>query len=76
MWKAFPDLHLRYEVLAAVGDLIVGQIRFTGTSHGPYLGKPPTGKRFEAWGLSLIRMPKGSSWRNGPAWMNSAFACS
>jgi len=59
MWKAFPDLRLKYEVLAVAGDLLVGRLSFTGTNSGPYLGKPATGKRFEVWGLSDIRIREG-----------------
>jgi steroid delta-isomerase-like uncharacterized protein len=44
LYRAFPDLHVAVEDLVAEGDRVVCRNVVTGTNHGAYLGRPPTGK--------------------------------
>jgi predicted ester cyclase len=58
-WASFPDLHYYGEVIAAAGDSYTCRYSNSGTHRGVFLGKAPTGKHFEAWGLSLCRVQDG-----------------
>lgn len=46
--NAFPDLHFTIHQILAEGDLVAGRATCTGTHTGDLMGRPPTGKRFEA----------------------------
>jgi predicted ester cyclase len=59
MWNAFPDLRFRGEVILVGEDGYTARWVFAGTHTGPYLGKPPTGKRFEMSGMGAYRMHGG-----------------
>ena len=43
---AFPDVHMDIVELIAEGDTVVGRFRCSGTHQGPWLGQPPTRRRF------------------------------
>jgi steroid delta-isomerase-like uncharacterized protein len=51
----FPDLHTRIEDLVDAGDTVVVRITVTGTHRAPYRGIPPTGRRFRAGEIIIIR---------------------
>jgi predicted ester cyclase len=57
--KSFSDLRVKTEVIFAAGDMVAFRYAFTGTQDGVYRGKAPTGKRFEAWGLNVMRIKGG-----------------
>jgi predicted ester cyclase len=43
---AFPDVRMETVALVAEGDTVVGHFRCSGTHTGPWMGRPPTGRRF------------------------------
>ena len=58
-WASFPDVRIGHEVIAAAGDSYTARWSLSGTHNGMYVGKAPTGKHFEAWGLFVHRMQDG-----------------
>jgi len=44
---SFPDVHMDVLELIAEGDKVVGRFHCSATHLGPWLGHPPTGRRFE-----------------------------
>jgi predicted ester cyclase len=44
---SFPDVRMEIMELIAEGDTVVGRFACTATHTGPWLGHPPTGRRFE-----------------------------
>jgi ketosteroid isomerase-like protein len=44
---SFPDVHMQVVDLIAEGDKVVGRFRCSATHLGEWLGKAPTGRRFE-----------------------------
>lgn len=42
--RVYPDLHVTIEDLIEEGDKVVSRNTVTGTHHGEYMGRPPTGK--------------------------------
>jgi predicted ester cyclase len=45
---SFPDVHMDTVELLAEGDVVIGRFTCTATHTGPWLGHPPTGRRFTA----------------------------
>jgi predicted ester cyclase len=43
---SFPDVRMDIVELIAEGHTVVGRFRCSGTHQGPWLGHPPTGRRF------------------------------
>jgi steroid delta-isomerase-like uncharacterized protein len=56
---AFPDLHVAIEDLVAEGDRVVMRNTVTGTHLGPFMGLPPTGKRFVVTHIHIFRYVGG-----------------
>ncbi|HEX2075437.1 MAG TPA: ester cyclase [Geodermatophilus sp.] len=44
---SFPDVEMRIVTLVAEGDQVAGRFTCSATHAGPWLGHPPTGRRFE-----------------------------
>jgi predicted ester cyclase len=44
---SFPDFRMEVVELIAEGDKVVAHFRCSGTHLGDWLGRPPTGRRFE-----------------------------
>ncbi|MGH8826902.1 MAG: ester cyclase [Jiangellaceae bacterium] len=44
--NSFGDIHMRIDQLIAENDTVVGRFTCSGTHVGPWLGRPPTGRRF------------------------------
>ncbi len=44
--RAFPDQHWDIRRLVAEGDTVVMHSTHSGTHQGPFMGMPPTGRRF------------------------------
>jgi steroid delta-isomerase-like uncharacterized protein len=59
VYTAVPDPEMRIESLIAEGDQVVARWRAVGTSRGPLLGAPATGKRVEWTGITIYRMADG-----------------
>jgi len=56
---AFPDFHSTILELVAEGDKVVALMTSTGTHQGPFLGVPPTGKRWTIMEMHLMRVRQG-----------------
>ncbi len=44
---SFPDVHMQVVTLIAEDDQVAGRFTCSATHTGPWLGHPPTGRRFE-----------------------------
>ena len=58
---AFPDLHYDTEELIAEDDKVVARTTMRGTHTGPFLGIPPTGRRFEQQQIHILRFVDGKA---------------
>jgi steroid delta-isomerase-like uncharacterized protein len=56
---AFPDATLTVESVIAEGDLVAFRSILRGTHRGPFLGLPPTGRRFEVSIVDVLRVAHG-----------------
>lgn len=56
---AFPDLHIEIEDMVATETRVVSRAKITGTHTGPFLGDPPTGRRFRIEMIDMIRLEEG-----------------
>ena len=56
---AFPDLRVVIHDLVAENDLVVVRATFAGTSQGPLMGTPPTGKLVQIASMVIIRIRDG-----------------
>ena len=56
---AFPDLRVDIHDLVAENDLVVVRATFTGTSRGPLMGAPPTGKPVQIASMVIVRLRDG-----------------
>jgi predicted ester cyclase len=52
--EAFPDLTLTIDFIVADDEKLVAYVTTQGTHLGPFMGAPPTGKRFEARGVDIF----------------------
>ena len=59
MKKAFPDRKVQNEMLLCAGDYVIVRSTVTGTSLGPYFGRPPTGKSFSVMGTDIYLVRDG-----------------
>ena len=57
--SAFPDVKTTVEDILAEGDRTVVRTRWQGTHKGEFQGLQPTGKKFDAQSIDILR------WRNG-----------
>ncbi len=67
---AFPDRKVKNEMLLCAGDYVTVRSTVTGTSTGPYFGKPPTGKTFSVTGTDVYLIKDGkfrARWGNEDA---------
>lgn len=58
--RAMPDLHLTIEEMVASGDRLWVRMTSRGTHRGPFMGFPPTGKRFEITVIDVCRFEDGT----------------
>ena len=56
---AFPDLRVEIHDLVAEDDLVVVRATFAGTSRGPLMGAPPTGKPVQIASMVIVRLRDG-----------------
>jgi steroid delta-isomerase-like uncharacterized protein len=56
---AFPDLNLAMDELIIKGNNIVMRWTWKGTNTGPMAGQPPTGKKIQVPGASIVRIVDG-----------------
>lgn len=67
---AFPDRKVKNEMLLCAGDYVIVRSTVTGTSTGPYFGRPPTGKSFSVMGTDIYLVRDGqlrARWGNEDA---------
>lgn len=67
---AFPDRKVKNEMLLCAGDYVIVRSTVTGTSTGPYFGRPPTGKTFSVMGTDIYLVRDGqlrARWGNEDA---------
>ena len=57
---SFPDIHWEVHEQIAEGDKVVNRFTVTGTHTGtPFMGIPPSGKRFEQKGIGIDHVVDG-----------------
>ncbi|MCI0441064.1 MAG: ester cyclase [Chloroflexi bacterium] len=56
---AFSDLKVRLDDVLAEGDRVAARFTTTGTSTGPLMGMPPTGKQVTFGGITILRFAGG-----------------
>ena len=59
--KAFPDLHFEIHDMLAEGELVAFRSTMTGTHHGPFQGRPPTGKQVSVAHMHFVRLINGKA---------------
>ena len=57
--RAFSDFHLEIQDLTVAGDTAWARLVATGTHDGPFMGQPPTGRRFRADVFDVVRVVDG-----------------
>ena len=57
--RAFSDFHLEIQDLTVAGDTAWARLVATGTHDGPFMGHPPTGRRFRADVFDVVRVVDG-----------------
>jgi steroid delta-isomerase-like uncharacterized protein len=56
---AFPDLKSEVGVMLVDGELVAGQLTFTGTHRGDFMGIPATGMPISMKGIDIVRIRDG-----------------
>ena len=56
---AFPDLHMRIDLIVAEEDLVVARWTTEGTNTGQWGDVPPTGKYARFSGVNIFRIAQG-----------------
>src|SRR5262245_17429557 len=56
---AFPDIHISTDAMIGEGDLLAIRHTIRGTHQHEFLGIPPTGRRIEVAGVTIIRFANG-----------------
>jgi steroid delta-isomerase-like uncharacterized protein len=59
LMAAFPDLQFDVVSRLARGDFVAEEWSLRGTHRGPFMGIPPTGRRVEIPGMSLVKLSDG-----------------
>ena len=58
---AFPDIHYDTEEVIAEDDKVAIRTTMRGTHAGPFLGIPPTGRRFEQQQIHILHFANGKA---------------
>ena len=56
---AFPDLAITVNERVAADDRVAVRLKITGTDTGGFRGKPPSGRKINAWGVEFLRIQDG-----------------
>jgi steroid delta-isomerase-like uncharacterized protein len=67
-WKAFPDLRFRVTGTVAEQNRIAISWSAEGTHHGPIMNIPPTGRKVQVRGVSIIDVKDGLVTRGQYIW--------
>jgi steroid delta-isomerase-like uncharacterized protein len=57
--RGFPDFAVTVDWLLVDGDRVVIRSRAEGTHDGLFMGHPPSGRRFSATGIDVLRFADG-----------------
>jgi steroid delta-isomerase-like uncharacterized protein len=58
--SAFPDLQIALEEIVANGNIVMAEVRITGTHEGEFKGLPPTGRSVEIRGMGKFLITDGT----------------
>lgn len=67
-WKAFPDLYFIVTNTVVQGCQVVSVWQAEGTHQGPIMNIPPTGRRVQVRGVSIIKVKDGLVVRGQYIW--------
>ena len=67
-WKAFPDLHFTVTNTVVQGCQVVSIWQAEGTHRGPIMNIPPTGRKVQVRGVSIIEVKDGLVVRGQYIW--------
>jgi steroid delta-isomerase-like uncharacterized protein len=67
-YAAIPDAHVHVERMVAEYDTVVVEWTSSGTHLGKLMGIPPTGKRVNVKGISIIRYRNGMAIADTRVW--------
>jgi steroid delta-isomerase-like uncharacterized protein len=56
---AFPDMQILVEEIVAEGEIVMAEVRITGTHEGEFKGLPPTGRSVDVPGMGKFRLADG-----------------
>lgn len=54
MWKAFPDIRIKFEDVIVEENKVAGRYLLTGTHKGEFIGLQPTAKQFKVDGMTVF----------------------
>jgi len=58
--RAFPDIQIATEEIVANGDIVMAEVRITGTHEGEFKGLPPTGRSVDIKGMGKFVIIDGT----------------
>jgi steroid delta-isomerase-like uncharacterized protein len=67
-WKAFPNLHFTVNNTVVQGFQVVSVWQAEGTHQGPIMNIPPTGRKVQVRGVSIIEVKDGLVVRGQYIW--------
>jgi steroid delta-isomerase-like uncharacterized protein len=67
-WRAFPDLHFIVTNTVVQGSQVASVWQAEGTHQGPIMNIPPTGRRVQVRGVSIIEVKDGLVVRGQYIW--------
>lgn len=54
LWKAFPDIRIKFEDIIVEENKVAGRYLLTGTHKGEFIGLQPTAKQFKVDGMTVF----------------------
>ena len=58
--SAFPDMQIALEEIVANGDIVMAEVRITGTHEGEFKGLPPTDRSVDIRGMGKFLVTDGT----------------
>jgi steroid delta-isomerase-like uncharacterized protein len=58
--SAFPDFRIAIQEIVASGDIVLAEVRITGTHDGEFKGLPPTGRSVDIRGMGKFLIEDGT----------------
>jgi steroid delta-isomerase-like uncharacterized protein len=59
LFTAFPDFKITPDTISAEGDMVALHATYSGTSSGPFMGHPASGKQFTTYGVEVFQVRNG-----------------